>query len=100
MANTQDFNGKWALVTGASAGIGIALARELASHGAKLIRSPPNCKRKEPKSASSLRISTTLVRRSRFTTQQSAQGSRLKSSSTTPASANSASSRKARSSRN
>src|ERR1700692_522063 len=37
MANTQDFNGKWALVTGASAGIGIALARELAGRGAKLI---------------------------------------------------------------
>lgn len=37
MASTKDFAGKWALVTGGSAGIGVALARELAARGAKLI---------------------------------------------------------------
>jgi short-subunit dehydrogenase len=37
MANANDFHGKWALVTGASSGIGVALAQELARRGAKLI---------------------------------------------------------------
>jgi uncharacterized protein len=37
MSSPNDFRGKWALVTGASAGIGVAIAHELASCGAKLI---------------------------------------------------------------
>ncbi len=37
MASVRSFRGKWALVTGASSGIGAALARELARQGAKLI---------------------------------------------------------------
>ncbi len=37
MAYVSPFHGKWALVTGASSGIGAALARELAGRGAKLI---------------------------------------------------------------
>jgi len=37
MAYISPFHGKWALVTGASSGIGTALARELAGRGAKLI---------------------------------------------------------------
>jgi hypothetical protein len=37
MKTANEFAGKWALVTGASVGIGAALARELAGRGAKLV---------------------------------------------------------------
>jgi short-subunit dehydrogenase len=37
MPGPSDFRGKWALITGASAGIGASIAHELASNGAKLI---------------------------------------------------------------
>ena len=37
MAYVSPFHGKWALITGASSGIGVALARQLAHRGAKLI---------------------------------------------------------------
>ena len=60
MSSPTDFRGKWALVTGASAGIGLAVAHELASRGAKLILTARRRDRLEAL-ASTLRVETRIV---------------------------------------
>jgi uncharacterized protein len=61
MTKDKELEGKWALVTGASSGIGTAFARELAGRGAKLILTARRVERME-QLATGLRARGTEVR--------------------------------------